>query len=91
MRNKEGLTSLVAFLVIASVGFILVLAIIKFGKLNEADTLPTEAVEYDRKIDNLKTLSTSDAPSDIQKDLDDTDLESLDTELDQVSKESKDL
>ena len=91
MRIKKGLTSLVAFLVIALVGFILFLAIIKLGNLNVSNKLPSEAVIHDRQIDNLKTLGTSDSPADIAKDLDSTDLNSLDKELDQVSTDSKGL
>ncbi len=91
MQIKKGLTSLVAFLVVASVGFILVLAIVKIGKLNTSDALPSETMVHDRQIDNLKSLGTSDAPADIAKDLDDTDLNSLDVELNKVSEDAKDL
>lgn len=91
MKSKSGLSSLVAFLIIASFGFIMVLTIIKLGKLDVVEDMPSQQINSDRRIESLQKQSTSDAPTDIQKDLDDTDLDSLDTDLDQAASESKDL
>lgn len=83
--------SIVLFLILAVAAAALA-ALLIFGKIE--NNLPldnTSVIGNDRQISNLKSLGTSDKVSDIQKDYDATNLNDVDVEMQQVSKDSEGL
>jgi len=86
LRARRGFSTL---FVIVAVAVVFVLALLAFGVFDFAKlkkTVPT-TTEVDEKLNELSAVSTSDEVPDIEKDLNDTNLEMIDAELGEVEKE----
>lgn len=83
---SSGFSTLWIIVAVAVIGVIALLAINKMGKIP-----PAPSTTFDRQIQNLQKLSSSDEIGDIQKDLDATTLEGLDLELGEVDQSLKGL
>lgn len=80
--QTRGFSTLLAIIAVAVIGLAAVLA---FGVFQEP------AVVEDQKLKELETVSTSDELPDIERDINETNLETLDVELSEVDKEAKGL
>ena len=83
---KPGNVLLIAVLVAAVVVFALVFAFYNFGLGTKQETGGPSVVR-DEQVQKLETLSDSDEIGAIETDIDSTNLENLDQELNQVDQE----
>lgn len=86
-EQKRGFTPILIILVIAIVIAVLVLVFKYMGK-SGFEGSPTQTVNADFQVDELKTLGVSDEVSAIETDLDKTNLEKINQELPQVDREA---
>jgi len=83
---KPGNVLLIAVLIAAIVVFALVFAFFNFNLGEKAQTGESSVVK-DEQVQKLETLSDSDEIGTIETDIDSTNLENLDQELNQVDQE----
>lgn len=83
-KGKNILAYLVAFIVIV------IILVLVFGKGREKPA-PTAAPVVDLQVEKLQTQSPSDDVAAIEKDLTNTNLDQIDTELKEVEKNSQSL
>lgn len=84
MQTKKGFSTL---LIILGAAVVFIAAVLAFGVMSGKKETEKPKVAEDKQVEALKTLSTSDEVPDIEKDLNDTDLETLDVELLEIEKE----
>lgn len=91
-KFQRGFSSLFIILVVVIVGLaaIAAFAIFNSGKLGQPVT-QTPAAVRDEQVKSLQTLSGSDEVVDIDKDLSSTNVDVLDTGLDQVNNDLNSL
>lgn len=91
-KFQRGFSPLFIILVVVIVGLaaIAVFAIFNAGKLGQPVT-QTPAAAGDEQVKSLRTLSGSDEVVDIDKDVSSTNVDALDTGLDQVNNDLNSL
>lgn len=91
---RSGFSSLLIIVAVVVIG---VFAVLVFGVLDLAKIKtpevpkPSISVGKDAQVEKLSTLGTSDEVSDIEKYLNETNLDTLDTELSDVDRDAESL
>ncbi len=91
-KLRQGFSGLIIILVIAIIALAAIVAFSLFhsGKLTGQPTMHVTQPQ-DQQVKNLQSLSRSDSVSDIDKDVNSTDVGSLDAGLDQVNNDINSL
>lgn len=89
--QTRGFSTLLIIIVVAVMGIAAVLAFGVFdaGKLKR--TVQEPSVGQDQQLKELETVSTSDEVPDIERDINETNLETIDVELSEIEKEANGL
>ena len=90
IKFKKGFLALLIILAVAILGLAAAVAF-SLGKFRQQPLVQTPAVVQDKQVESLETLSGSDKVEDIDKEVNSTDIDSLDAGLDQVNSDLNSL
>lgn len=89
LTTKQGFSTLLIIVAVAIIGAMAVLAfgVLDVWQIKKAQVPSAKISDVDQVIKDLDNLSSSDELPDIERDLTATDLENLDSEMDQIEKD----
>lgn len=90
IKFKKGFSAILIILVVAIV-VLAAVVVFSLGKFGQQPAVQAPAVVQDKQVENLGILSGSDKVEDIDKEVNSTDIDSLDAGLDQVNSDLNSL